>query len=328
MNFHPQRLGLLLLFSVTFCATRPEQACAAFVDFGVSAATGLMESYPTNNAGADRFFACGTIQNIACGGTNNPYPCRNRALLRFDVAGRIPAGSRIRSVTFLVWMTVQPPNDETDPNAWFDFHRVLLPWNEGAGTSLTPGASVGRAAQAGEVCWDYRSFPGVPWAIPGGAAGADYDAAVSGSTFITEIPSDSPFLTSAVSNRLVQDFQFWLDHPEQNHGWLMKGQNESNRWTAKRFMTPESNIDDYPRVEVTYTPPIVIENITTNGANISFQFLADEGQAYQAQFRDDLTTGSWTTFTNIAAPASPTNIMVLDSVNPPAQQRYYRVIAP
>jgi hypothetical protein len=328
MRLTLHRMARWLAVSALFSATAKEGARAAYVDFGVSAATGIMEFYPTNNAGADRFFACGTIQNVACGGTNTAYACRNRALLRFDVASHIPAGSRIRSVSLLIWMTLQPPNDETDPNAWFDFHRLLMPWNEGAGRSLTPGASVGRGALPGEVCWDYRSFPTVPWSIPGGAAGVDYDAAVSGSAYITAVPSDSPFLAYAVSNRLVQDFQFWLDHPEQNHGWLMKAQRESDRWTAKRFMTPESNIDDYPRVEVIYTPPPVIESIQTNGSNLTFQFEADAGQVYQVQFRDDLASGTWFALTNIAAPVAPTNVVIRDAINPASPQRFYRVVAP
>lgn len=315
---------LLLLGLTGGTATR---AANAFI--GSAIATGLMESYPENNMGAVGWTPAGTIQNEACGTVTNPFACRNRGLIKFDIAGAIPPGSVIKGVSFRVWVTVQPPNDETDSNNLFDYHRVLVPWGEGTGdnTALFPG-QVGRPALPGESSWLMRLAPTNAWTIPGGAEGFDYVAQPSGSVFVAqETGTQNDYNVLAISNRLVADVQFWLDNPGLNFGWLHKGQDENARWTAKRFMTVESGIDDYPRLEVTFLPPPLLSNFQTNSTGTSFEFTAEAGQAYIAQFSDSLGPASWTVLTNIPAPMEETLIVVQDT-GPLATNRFYRVIAP
>jgi hypothetical protein len=310
--------------------TGPDRLHGAEVFVGSAIATGLMESYPSNNIGALGWTPAGTIQNVACGTLSNAYPCRNRTLMRFDFASSIPPGSVIKSASMRVWVTRQPPNDETDYNNAFDFHRMLVPWGEGSGVNGTnfPG-EVGRPALAGESNWYMRQAPSNAWAVPGGAAGIDYVSSQSAFVFCSVEPgSQSDFPVLAISNGLVADVQFWVNHPEQNFGWMLKGSDEDARWTAKRFMTIESGIDDYPRIEVSYVPPPVISNVQTNAAGVSFDFVADAGQAYVVQYRDSLSTGAWLTLTNVPAPPDESVIPVIDPASLTNSNRFYRVIGP
>lgn len=315
---------LLLLFSAT-------SGLAAQTSFGSAQATGLMESYPANNMGAVGWYPVGTIQNQACGTTNDPFACRNRSLIKFDFQGLIPPGSRVKTVDFRVWVTVQPPNDETDFNTIFDFHRMLLPWGEGTGLNGTnfPG-SVGRPALPGESSWLMRLAPSNSWGIPGGAAGIDYATQSSAlAQVFTEPGTQNDFVVTTISNRLVADVQHWVDNPNQNFGWLTKASNEADRWTAKRFMTIESGIDDYPRLVVTYVPPPVLSNMRTNLSGASFEFTPDVNQPYLVQYRDSLGSGAWQNLAEVPARENPSPVFVIDSTggsSPP--ERYYRVIAP
>jgi hypothetical protein len=54
---------------------------------------------------------------------------------------------------------------------------------------------------------------------------------------------------------MVADVQSWLDDPEGNYGWLLKG-NEEDRATARRFGSRESeNPEARPRLTVEYILP-------------------------------------------------------------------------
>jgi hypothetical protein len=321
---------LRLVGLASLLAVAPTGSQAAELFLGTSAVTGIMESYPSNNMGAVGWFPAGAIQNVACGTITNPYPCLNRGLIKFDLASYLPAGSVIKDVRMRIWVTVQPPNDETDYNTLFNLHRLLVPWGEGTGTNtaLFPG-QVGRPALAGESSWLMRQAPSNSWAVPGGAAGVDYTNEASATVYVSMEPgSQSDFPVLGVSNLLIRDFQLWLDQPAQNFGLLLKAADENARWTAKRFMTPESGVDEYPRVEITYIPPPEILNLQTNVNGVSFEFTAEAGQDYTVQFRDTLETGGWNVFTNVPAPPDTTGILILDSGAITNAQRFYRVVAP
>lgn len=318
----------LVLFALAETGSR-----AAFIQLTASEVTGIMESYPSNNLGALEWFPVGAIQNFNCGTTNQPLPCENRGLIRFDLTGVIPPGSRIKKVDFRVAVSLQPPADEGEPSQFFDIHRLFVPWGEGTGVNQ-PGkfpGEVGRPAQAGESSWFMRQYPSNAWAIPGGAAGVDFASLPSGTGFISDEISASPFLISSISNRMEADFQLWLEHPEQNHGWLMKVRNLSTNafWSAKRFETPEAGIAGFPLAEITYVPPPRITQFKTNGPGVSFQFVTDNNQPYLVQFRDSLTEGNWQNLAEVPAFPQPVTVFFFDSIGTTnAPQRFYRVIAP
>ena len=49
---------------------------------------------------------------------------------------------------------------------------------------------------------------------------------------------NSPYLFGS-SAELVNDVQYWLDNPGQNHGWMLKLADESVDFTSRRFGASE-----------------------------------------------------------------------------------------
>jgi hypothetical protein len=250
-------LVLAVLSSACRASAQPVEA-----ELGSLAATTLQERRPNNNFGKEIHFAAGTLQNPE-GLEPFLYP-RNRGLIQFDIAGHIPVGATILSAQLIVWVILQPRADEGMPNMNFDLHRMLVPWTEGDGLA-GGGPPVGRPALEGETTWNNRLHGLSAWGTPGGMAGVDYATQVSGSFFAGQPeegqtdcnPCGTPF-----SMLLAADVQYWLDNPSQNHGWLIKAEDEISAWSTKQFMVPESLIDDYPRLAVTYTMEVVPEPST------------------------------------------------------------------
>jgi hypothetical protein len=336
MNVGMQRQGGVITLAVLLLSG--VAASAASIGLFSVADTSLIESFPTNNLGAQGYFTSGAIQNVNCVITNNgtnivPIPCRNRGLFRFDIAGSIPPGSRIKSAVPRIWMQFASQDEEANPSG-FDIHRVLVPWTQGSGSNVVEGApppfpgTLGQPAQAGEPCWAYRQTPSIPWAEPGGAAGIDYQEQASGTAPFINNRNNQDYFFQAVSNRIVQDVQLWLDQPGTNFGWLMKASDEFTIWTAKRFLTPESGLDNYPRLEIEYIPPPVIQQLQAMSNQLKFFFEADAEQVYEVQYRDSLTSGAWLVLTNVPSFAEATNIWVCDSLPPGLTNRYYRIVAP
>ena len=163
-----------------------------------------------------------------------------RSLLFFDVAGAVPVGSTITSVTLDVRVE-STSGGATDVT----LHRLLAAWGEGASDPAgTEGG--GATSQPGDATWLHTSYDTSLWTTPGG----DFDPLVAGSTVIDQ-PGDYTF---ASSPGMEADVQAWLDNPGANLGWLAMGE-ESGPGTAKRFGSHE-NPDPArrPRLTITYIP--------------------------------------------------------------------------
>lgn len=164
-----------------------------------------------------------------------------RALIQFNVAGSIPAGSNITSVTLTLTLT----KNGAAGTAAFSLNPLLAAWS--AGTS--GGTGLGGAPTPGSATWNYRSFNTNLWASPGGAIGAS-----SGTTDIgTSVGSTYTF---ASQSGMVADVQGWLDSPGTNFGWALKAVNESpNIVSAKELGSSESTSSSRPSLMITYTIP-------------------------------------------------------------------------
>jgi hypothetical protein len=165
---------------------------------------------------------------------------KRRALLRFDVAGAVPAGSRILSATLsfnVIQSTVALPSP-------MDLHRVTRAWGEG--TSIASGAGGGgTAATPGDATWIHAVNPGSFWTNAGG----DFAAAPS---FTMPLPDLGPGSSSPAPGATA-DVQSWLDNPSQNFGWLLKT-DELQIQTARRVGSRE-NVGQKPVLTVTYLAP-------------------------------------------------------------------------
>jgi hypothetical protein len=179
-------------------------------------------------------------------GTTQNGP-RTRGLMMFNIIGAIPAGSVINSVSLTVEVTGQPVDGDAPSN--FGLHRMLVGWNEGVGSGSPP--LLGQAARLGETTWDQRLAEFALWGAPGGLAGVDFVSQFSSDTFIYGT-AFSPYLFDSTP-RLTADVQLWLDQPEQNYGWMLKTQSESEIFSARRFASLEDPFRA-PSLVVEFTP--------------------------------------------------------------------------
>lgn len=188
------------------------------------------ETTPLSNGAGDYLFA---------GATANPN--LRRALLKFDIAGSVPAGATITGVTFRMHMSksVSTTNDMTT------VHRVLADWGEG--TSNAPGEEGGGTAPSvGDATWNFRFFNTTAWTNLGGdfAGGASASLAVA--------PAVGFYSWTGAG--LVADVQAWLGSPATNFGWLVKG-DEATIASARRYDSRTNpTAENRPVLIVEYTP--------------------------------------------------------------------------
>ncbi len=285
-------------------------APAASVHLAPIADTTLSERYPENNFGAMLSFNSGTTQN-------SNY---NRGLLRFDLAGALPPGAQIISAT-LTLEVVGEPNEEF-PEARFNLHRLLVPWGEGNKTNPPfGGLGVGSPATADEATWTHRfAFTTNTWSEPGAAPALDYVSIPSAGVTAGGV-DQSPY-TIINTAQLVTDLRLWLDQPATNHGWAMVCQQETLKFTARRFASREDP-ENAPELEINYLVPPAIQISQTNAEEIQLSFAAWPDHNYTVLARDSLTTGSWFPLTNLTAAATNYAAIVIDSAS--ITQRFYRV---
>jgi FtsP/CotA-like multicopper oxidase with cupredoxin domain len=161
-----------------------------------------------------------------------------RGVIAFDIAGNVPAGSTITSVTLSLNMSRTPSGTART----VELHRLLADWGEG--TSQASGEEgIGAPATPNDATWRHRFFDSIFWTTEGG----DFSATVSASQSVGAIGS-----YTWSSAQMAADVQSWLDNPAINFGWLVRG-DESGSATAKRFDTRESASP--PVLTIQYTAP-------------------------------------------------------------------------
>ncbi len=170
------------------------------------------------------------------------FNVRRRALLRFDVAGVVPAGAIIQSAALTLTMS----RGGSSPTP-VGLHRVLTNWGEGA--SVAGGEEgMGITIQPGDAGWLHAVYPTSLWTTPGG----DFDPAESSSTSVGNL---GPF-TWPSTEMLVADVSDMLNHPAANFGFVLIGSELDVPPTAKRFNSRE-NADPAtrPMLTISYTVP-------------------------------------------------------------------------
>jgi len=163
-----------------------------------------------------------------------------RGLVRFNVAGAVPTGSTIDSVTLTLNVVMSPsPLPELT-----SLHRVTSDWGEG--DSVAPmGQGIGALADFDDATWVYTFWPSATW----GSIGGDFVASGSASA---DVAGNGAYQWS--SAQMAADVQAWLDSPGGNYGWAIIG-NESANATARAFATREGSAGDRPQLRIVFTPP-------------------------------------------------------------------------
>jgi len=160
-----------------------------------------------------------------------------RAVLAFDIAGNVPAGSTITSVTLTLQMTRSTSGVESQ-----SLHKVLADWGEGTSNA---GSNEGQGAPAtpGDATWRHRFYSAILWSTPGG----DYVPTASATASVGATGA-----YSWTSTGMVADAQGWLDTPGSSFGWILIGR-ESASHTTKRFNSRSSSPP--PQLTIVFTPP-------------------------------------------------------------------------
>ncbi len=127
-----------------------------------------------------------------------------------------------------------------------ELRRVLADWGEGeSNASVEEGA--GTEALDNDVTWTHAFSGGAAWALAGGV----FSETVSAVQAIDDVGS----YTWESTDQLVSDVQEWLDDPENNFGWVIRGSEESGT-TTKRFNSREHEDPTVrPVLRIEFTTP-------------------------------------------------------------------------
>ena len=219
------------------------------VDLGASKDNTLYESLngTISNGAGQHLFAGMTV-----GGSVR------RCVIEFDIAGSIPAGATIDSVTLSLNMsrTVTGPVN-------VGLHTVDQEWGEG--TSDAGGQEGGgTSATDGDCTWVHAYFDSGGASVFWNNTGGDFDFSPSANTTVN-LPGGYQWSSA----QMVADVQGWLDDDATNHGWLVLG--DEKVASAKRFDSRENPTPSRrPVLTVTYTEAAVCEADLTNDGVLDF----------------------------------------------------------
>lgn len=220
-----------------------------------------------------------------------------RAALYFDVAGALPAGAVVQSVSLRLRMYKGTTGAQTTT-----LHRILSDWGEGA-SSVPLGGRPGQGTlpQTGDATWIHRFYPDTFWAQPGG----DFSPSPSAEAPVLGIS----FSTWNSTPQLVSDVQSWLDSPSMNFGWMVIG-NETASRTAKSF-TSRLHVSLHPQLTVEYYTTEAMAGTVNSGSGSVVDVLTVNGTSGGTDRRVRVSTGSPVTLALGAAPLSPSGRYVL-----------------
>lgn len=189
-----------------------------------------------------------------------------RGLTEFDVAGYVPAGATVTSVSLDLTLGQNAGSGGSGvgagaPDVTIRMYAMTTPWKGSAnGTTGHPGPGFGGtgqgfAANPGDVTWAHASYSATPWNTPGG--GGDFVANESADAVIGFAIGTAYAWGS--TPRLVADVQGWLDGTTPNDGWLLKNDDETGQYSYRAFYTAEGaaeqGLPQYaPQLVVAFTP--------------------------------------------------------------------------
>ncbi|MEW6159013.1 MAG: DNRLRE domain-containing protein [Verrucomicrobiota bacterium] len=292
MKWSFQFRSLAVLLFASFTASIPR--AAESVTITSTADAEIREFTTTTNVGTEGTMVSGGL------GVNVGNEAR-RALLHFDLTGKIPAGAEVISAKVILVAVKKPP---TTVSSTFALHRLLQSWTE---TGVTWNSRNGQSA----------------WNTPGARSDADSAATPSATVVVSNLGQ----YTFGSSAGLIEDVNRWLANPESNFGWLLLSQGENTPFTARHFATREAAASR-PQLLVEYEMPRAdypkITGITRQNDNVKISFVVEATYVLDLEFAEKIPAGPWTTLTNVSSKMENLPIEFTDSILPSAQ-RFYRL---
>ncbi len=182
-----------------------------------------------------------------------------RALLRFDIAGNVPAGATITDATLSFQVNREPSGGAPDGLA--SLYRSQAPWGE-EGSDAAGDEGMGAPAEPGDATWVFRTFNTVRWVTPGG----ELVQPVVDTELISGLgvyQFDGP--------ELVTELQDMLEVPATNFGFIVVGDETGDR-TARRFASRENpNASERPQLTIEYTPLVPVDEASVGRWKSGFE---------------------------------------------------------
>lgn len=193
------------------------------------------------------------------------------ALRRAVIKASIPASLTFADVQE-VRLTLEMDKSVSGPST-ISLHRLTEDWTRGI--SDAPGEEGrGGPASPGSVTWIHTSYPDAFWTTPGGS----FEPTPSASLVV-----DGSESYTWTGPGLIDDINFWREHPDQNFGWILIGDEENQ--SAKRFQALAPN-NTSPRLNVLF---IAVKNWA------SYLYYDDVGSVNTGNFIGwiDVSTAPW-----------------------------------
>jgi hypothetical protein len=184
-----------------------------------------------------------------------------RAVLAFPVSDSLPAGATIDSV--ILKLRVSKSTQAGTEN--FTLHSMTADWGEGS-SDAPSNEGGGTTPASNDATWIHAFYDMTEWA----QAGGDFNTSVLATQSLV---GPGPYAWNSTSD-MVADVQSWLDNPETNFGWMLRG-NEESAASAKRFDSKESSTAaNRPQLTIYYTP--LLGAISVNSINQPRDFALEQ----------------------------------------------------
>lgn len=198
---------------------------------------------------------------------SNFGPYHRRGLVSFDLTGQIPAGAIVQSAQLK--LNLSKPGPESSGTS-IKAHRLTQTWGEGTSVNVTGG--YGAPATTNDATWLRRFYNTTSWTTPGGTFSATQSAAAN--------VTGGGLMTWGSTSQLVSDVQGWLTTPASNAGWILIGDETTDR-SACQFDSLQSG-GTPPALQLTYNsapPPTYFETwlATYFPANLTGQYVDPNG---------------------------------------------------
>ncbi|MGE5892980.1 MAG: multicopper oxidase domain-containing protein, partial [bacterium] len=215
----------------------------------------------------------GTFEDNSCGGGPNFFAgvtddgFLRRGLLKFDIAGYLPTGSTLITVTSGS-LTLISDGSSDRQNAIMTLHPIGQDWGEGtADCSAIRNGGRGIEAGIGDATWQYAKFSQNLnlWNTAGGDFGP-----TSASASVP--PTGSGIWSSGAPGnaQMLADIQNWLNNPLSNNGWIVIG-DETRTRTTRRFVSKENtSTAERPLLTVNFTASPSVEPCCSTADICSF----------------------------------------------------------
>lgn len=247
--------------------------------------------------------ANGSGNHIIAGRTNQGQ--LRRALLYFDLdslRGLVADTGRIRSVVLRLQA------NKGNGSQSFDLYALTTPWGEGSeSANSSPGR--GTSARRPSATWRYNYYDTASWSSRGG----DFRATSSATLSVSRRSA-----VTATGN-LLDDVKGWTARADSNYGWIMRGDETSNRSTW-RFDSREGGTA--PQLTIIYETPCTLSSLQAPDTSLALDATGRamlHGTPFSSGLMSycniDTVIFQPDTFTCTDLGAQPVQVTVIDTAN-------------